>query len=60
MFKELVKTDVRCISYNPLGKAEEWKATLLNELTDTRGSKLHLVDFSEEEMSDLITFICTT
>ena len=57
---ELVKSDVRCISYHQLDEEDDWKARLLNELIDTREEKLNLDEFNENEIGDLITFICTS
>ena len=57
---ELVKSDVQCIFYHPLDEEDNWKARLLNEIIDARQKKLNLDEFTEDEMSDLITFICTS
>ena len=51
---------VHCISYHQLDEEDDWKARLLNELIDTREEKLNLDEFNENEIGDLITFICTS
>ena len=58
--KDLGKSDARDLSYHPLGEEEKWKDELLNELIDIRDGKVHIQGFSDNEMSSLINFICTS
>ena len=57
---ELKKSDVSGIKYFPIDPEDRWKASLVIEVIDARDSKLHLNGFSDEEMSSLIQFICTS
>ena len=57
---ELTKSDVSGIKYFPIDPEDRWKASLVIEVIDARDSKLHLNGFSDEEMSSLIQFICTS
>ena len=45
--------------YNKLGREEEWKANLIQELIDLRHGGLMVPGMKLEELEEILVFICT-
>ena len=55
---ELMKKDVYALTYHPLNEEDIWRANLVSELIDEQEGILEVQEFSIEELTDIIQFLC--
>ena len=55
---ELLKNDVKDIEYHPVPTKEKWKVDVLKELIENRDGSLVIEGFDDEELSQMINYLC--
>ena len=48
------------MEYFPLPEAESWRVPFLHNLLAVRSNELHLDNFENQELAELINYVCTT
>ena len=56
---ELCKADVRNLNYKQIEKKDDWKVGFIHEIIDLKMNKWEVEGFSEEELADILTYLCT-
>ena len=57
--EELCKDDIRNLKYNQIEKKDAWKVGFIHEITDLKLNKLKVEGFSEEELEEILAYLCT-
>ena len=54
------ENDFDCMEYCPVPEGDTWRIGLLGELLDSRYSVSEIPGFTQEEIADLIDFVCVS
>ena len=56
----LEESDIDGLEYFPIPETETWRMGLLSELLNTRSSDTEIPGFTEKELTELISLVCTS
>ena len=56
--RDLVPNDVLNIEYHPIQEDENWKVSFIQELIEAKNSNLEVVDFTDDELDEIMEFLC--
>ena len=57
---ELSTNDADFIKYHPIADDDKWRVSLVRELMAIRDNQLYVDGFEDQEINDIITFVCTS
>ena len=55
---EINMIDLKELKFAKIPEGNEWRIPFIEELLDIRNSDLEVESFSQEEINDLINFVC--
>ena len=58
--EELCKDDIRKLKYHQMKKNDKWKVQFICEITDVKFNKLEVPNFSDEELDEILSHLCTS
>ena len=53
-------SDANLVKYHPIPEEEIWRVNILMDITNSRNNKTIIEEFSNEELGDIMHFICTS
>ena len=56
--QDLVPNDTLNIEYHPIQEDEKWKVSFIQELIEAKNSNLEVVDFTDDELDEIMEFLC--
>ena len=56
---DLKINDVKTLIYSPVKNENLWKIDIVRELIDVKAGQKHVEDFSEEELQNILEYICS-
>ena len=57
---DLRKEHIKEIKYQDADPTSGWKIGFIKEITDVKFNKLEIENFSQEELDDILEFLCTS
>ena len=57
---QLLTSDINQIVYMPVPRHEEWRIDMIQELIEVKWGEVEIVDFTDNEIDNIIAEICTT
>ena len=54
----MVPNDALNIKYHPIKVEEIWKVSMIEEIIEAKNSNIEIVDFTEEELAEIMEFLC--
>ena len=58
--EELCKDDIRKLKYHQMEENDKWKVHFIREITDVKFNKLEVPNFSDEELDEILSHLCTS
>ena len=57
---ELSKAYATTLHYQEVDPLDKWKISMIKEITDVKFNQLEVENFSNEELDEIMTFLCTS
>ena len=57
---EVEKIDAENIEYHPIKSEDLWKVDVIREILEVKCRKLEIDDFNQDNLEDILTYLCTS
>ena len=57
---ELSKDDVAALHYHEADPNDGWKIKMIKEITDVKFNQLKVENFTNDELEEIMSFLCTS
>ena len=57
---DLCKDDIRKLKYNEIDGKDVWKVNMIHEITDIKFNKLEVENFTQDELDEILSHLCTS
>ena len=58
--EELCKDKIRKLKYHQMEENDKWKVQFIREITVVKFNKLEVPNFSDEELDEILSHLCTS
>ena len=58
--EDITKNDVNSFKYADVPQGDEWRVEMVKEIIEIRNSKLEVENFDDEEIEEIMNYLCTS
>ena len=58
--EDITKNDVNSFKYADVPQGDEWRVEMVKEIIEIRNSKLEVENFDDEEIEEILNYLCTS